>query len=149
LPSPTSRSKASKRSERLVLVDSSCWIEYFHPRGSSEVKSVLREAIANDRVAVCGPVVCEVLRGAPMGEGRRLRQALESLAYLSQQDSDWSEVARILGELQSQGLQPPILDALISIVAKRCAGALWHFGDRHFGPIGRILRLDCVDLKAP
>lgn len=130
----------------MALVDTSCWIEYFHPEGSGKVKSCLREAIAADRVAVCGPVMCEILRGAPRADKRRIRQAFGGQIQLSQEDADWLEVGRILGELQEKGLQPPILDVLISVIAKRHAAVLWHFGDRHFDSIAGILDLDLADL---
>jgi hypothetical protein len=39
------------------------------------------------------------------------------------------------------------LDVLVSVIAARQAVALWHFGDRHPGPIGRLLDLQPVDLK--
>jgi predicted nucleic acid-binding protein len=133
--------------ESVVLADTSCWIEYLHPNGSREVKSALRDAIAADRAAVCGPVVCEVLRGAGRADQTRIRRAMEGQVHLAQEDGDWLEVGRVLGELQQKGLQPPILDALISVIAARHAVVLWHFGDRHFGPIGRLLDLQLVDLK--
>jgi len=130
-----------------VLADTSCWIEYFHPNGAREVKVKLRDAIALDRVAVCGPVVCEVLRGAGQADRKRIQSALAGQLHLSQEDADWLEVARTLGDLQKKGLQPPILDVLVSVMANRHAATLWHFGDRHFAPIGRILGLEIVDLK--
>jgi predicted nucleic acid-binding protein len=131
----------------VVLVDTSCWIEYFHPTGSKGVKTVLREAILEDRVAVCGPVICEIVRGAARAERPRVRKALGGQVRLVQEDADWEDVGRVVGELQQQGLQPPILDALIAAIATRHGVALWHFGDRHFGPISRLLALEVVNLK--
>jgi predicted nucleic acid-binding protein len=133
--------------ESVVLADTSCWIEYFHPSGSRQVKSILREAIGGDRVAVCGPVLCELLRGAARADQTRIRRAMDGQIHLPQQDTDWREVGRVLGELQQKGLQPPILDALISVIAARHGVALWHFSDGHFGPIGQLLDLELVDLK--
>jgi predicted nucleic acid-binding protein len=132
-----------------VLVDTSCWIEYFHPKGSRKVKTALREAILEDRVAVCGPVICEIVRGAARADRTRIRKALDGQLRLAQEDADWEDVGRIVGELQQEGLQPPILDALIAAIATRHGVALWHFGDRHFGPIGRMLTLEIVDWKGP
>lgn len=134
-------------SEPAILVDTSCWIEYFHHKGSAKVKSQLRGAIAADRVAVCGPVICEVLRGAPRADRPRMRRAFDGQIHLSQEDSDWRQVEEALAELHGEGLQPPILDVLISIIAKRHATGLWHFGDRHFDPIGQVLGLEGADLK--
>ena len=135
------------RTESVVLADTSCWIEYFHPTGSPRVKSNLREAIGGDRVAVCGPVLCELLRGAAGADQTRIRSAMDGQIHLAQEDTDWREVGRVLGELQQKGLQPPMLDVLISVIAARHGVALWHFGDGHFGSIGQLLDLDLVDLK--
>lgn len=113
------------------------------------MKTALREAILEDRVAVCGPVICEIVRGAARADRTRIRKALDGQLRLAQEDADWEDVGRIVGELQQEGLQPPILDALIAAIATRHGVALWHFGDRHFGPIGRLLTLEIVDLKGP
>lgn len=94
-------------------------------------------------------MVCEVLRGAAQADKTWIREAFEGQIHLSQEGSDWLDVGQLLGELQRKGLQPPILDVLISVIAKRNAAGLWHFGDRHFGPIGQLLELELVDLKAP
>lgn len=133
--------------EGAVLPDTSCWIEYLHPNGSAPVKAALREAIAAGLVTVCGPVVCEVLRGTARADQARVRNALEGQTHLSQEDADWREVGRVLTELQPKGLQPPILDVLIAVIAARHAVALWHFGDRHFAPLAKVVDLELRDLR--
>jgi predicted nucleic acid-binding protein len=135
-------------SEPYVLADTSCWIEYFHPKGAGKVKLAMREAILADRLAACGPVTCEIIRGAARSDRARMRQALEGQTYLAQEDGDWQEVGRLLGELHDKGAQPPVLDVLIAVLAKRHAATLWHFGDGHFDVIGRVAGGVFVDLKA-
>lgn len=111
------------------------------------MKSELRDAIAADRVAVCGPVVCEVLRGASHADKKRIGRAFEGQLHLAQDDSDWLDVGRVLGELQREGLQPPIMDVLIAVIASRHTATVWHFGDSHFGSIAKHLAVEIVDLK--
>ena len=48
----------------MFLIDSSAWIEYLRPNGSTKVKQRVREVLKKDEVVTCGIVVVEILRGA-------------------------------------------------------------------------------------
>jgi hypothetical protein len=48
----------------MFLIDSSAWIEYLRPHGSTKVKQRVREALEKDEAVTCGIVVVEILRGA-------------------------------------------------------------------------------------
>ncbi|MDA2927147.1 PIN domain-containing protein [Acidobacteria bacterium AH-259-G07] len=136
-----------KANEPLILADTSCWVEYFHPQGSEKAKRLLMKIIEEDRAAICGPVICEVLRGATQSEVKRLRQVFSGVHYLAQQDEEWKHVEELALKLQRRGSQPPLLDLLIAAIAWRHNATLSHFGDKHFEAICRILPVRVVNLK--
>jgi predicted nucleic acid-binding protein len=48
----------------MFLIDSSAWIEYLRPKGSSKVKELIREILKKEEAATCGIIIVELLRGA-------------------------------------------------------------------------------------
>jgi hypothetical protein len=132
----------------LILVDTSCWIDYFHPRGQANVRSLLTGELEEDHVATCGAVICEVLRGASASDVRTFRLVFSGLHYLSQKDQDWRDVEDLEIKLKERGLQPPLLDLLIAVIAYRHEAALFHLGDRHFEAIRKVLPVKIIDLKS-
>lgn len=130
----------------MILVDTSCWIEYFHPEGDSRVKQKLSAEIAKGTVATCGPVLCELFRGVAIEEAKRLRLVFSGLLNLPTLDEDWFRIQDLSVQLKAQGFQPPILDMLVAVISHRSGATLWHFSDRHFQVIQKELRLKAEDL---
>jgi predicted nucleic acid-binding protein len=54
----------SSGGEKMYLIDSSVWIEYFRAKGSVVAKRRVREILKNEEALCCGIVVVEILRGA-------------------------------------------------------------------------------------
>ncbi|HEV8131728.1 MAG TPA: PIN domain-containing protein [Acidobacteriota bacterium] len=132
----------------MILVDTSCWIDYFHPKGLAHVRVALNAEIEEDRVATCGPVICEVLRGARESDEKKLSLVFSGLHYLTQTDRDWREVRGLQNKLKQQGFQPPLVDLLIAVIAHRHQAQFFHLGDRHFEVIRKVLPLQTIDLKS-
>jgi predicted nucleic acid-binding protein len=132
----------------VILVDTSCWIEFFHPEGNAQVKEKLSIEIGRGAVATCGLVVCELFRGVSTEEAKKLRVLFSGLARIPITDEDWNSVQDLGLRLKAQGLQPPILDMLLAVVARRSSATLWHYGDAHFAKIQTVLRLKAQDLRS-
>lgn len=132
----------------MILVDTSCWIDYFHPQGSAQLKRLLSAEIEEDHVATCGAVICEVLRGARQADEKRLRLVFSGLHYLPQTDNDWKEVQEAQRKLKQTGFQPPLMDLLIAVIAHRSKTELFHLGDQHFEHIQKVFPLKSVDVKS-
>jgi predicted nucleic acid-binding protein len=133
----------------LILVDTSCWIEFLHPQGDNRVKETLSGEVERGSVATCGPVLCELFRGVSIQEAKRLRVVFSGLTNIPALDEDWISIQDMALRLKGQGLQPPILDMLLAVVARRSGATLWHFGEAHFRAIQKVLRFDARDLKSP
>ena len=132
----------------LILPDTSCWIEFFRPRGDAVVREQLRGWIGVDSLAVCGPVRAEVLRGARTVEAGRIADAFGALSYLECTDSDWRTVEQKARELADEGANVPLLDVLIAAVTSRHDAVLAH-KDAHFDIIAGVLPVRLYSFLSP
>ncbi|HEY3351489.1 MAG TPA: PIN domain-containing protein [Thermoanaerobaculia bacterium] len=99
-----------------LLVDSSVWIDFF--RGTRDVVRRVDAALDKDRIAVCGPVVAEVLSGArTRADFVRLKDAFEGLALLPEPADSWPRVAETRFALARRGTQAALVDILIALTA--------------------------------
>ncbi len=128
----------------LILPDTSCWIEYFRPRGEAAVRDQMQEWLAADSIAVCGPVRAEVLRGARRTEASRIADALAALAHLDTIERDWTTVEAAARSMADVGRHLPLLDLLIAAIACRHDVILAH-RDAHFRAMAGALPLRTHD----
>ena len=128
--------------ERLVLVDTSAFIEALRGDGDRVVRERVDELLARDRAAVCGPVVAELLIGTRHEAEYRLLDAdLRSRHNLVPPADLWRRVARLGYDLRRQGQTVPITDLAIAVVAMHNDAALLH-RDRHFALIAEACDLE-------
>ena len=115
----------------LVLVDTGIWAAFFSNPGSPE-KQAIDDLLDDDRVALTGPIVAEVLRGF-----RRKEQAdwvasrLKLAHYIEPSWEDWRDAAAIARELAAKGHDLPLSDVLIAAVARRVEAFVFT-SDPHF-----------------
>lgn len=124
----------------LILPDTSCWIEYFRPRGDVAVREQMLGWLGADCLAICGVIRAEVLRGARQDQADSLRNAFAGLTHLETLDEDWRTVEEKARDLAEKDLAVPLLDLLVAVVASR-AGAVLAHKDAHFDAIARELPL--------
>lgn len=131
-----------------VLVDTSAWIEFYHPQGSREVKQALTEALELDVMTVV-PVMVELLSGAKAKKDyQTLLADLDGLTTLPLGHEE-ARVASALGwELARAGRRVPTTDALIAAAAHVHGCEVWHFGDGHFQLLAGTGGPDQRDLRA-
>ena len=122
----------------LILPDTSCWIEFFRPRGEAPVQAQMQRWLGSDRLAVCGPIRAEVLRGARRTEAPRIVDAFAALTHLDGLERDWTAVESAARAMADVGHTVPLLDLLIAAIAHRHEVILAH-RDAHFRAIGDVL----------
>ncbi|HSB64852.1 MAG TPA: PIN domain-containing protein [Thermoanaerobaculia bacterium] len=106
-----------------LLVDSSIWIDFFH--GAPNVVRRLDAALEQDRVAVCGPIVAEVLSGTRThADFARVKAAFEGLALLPDPVDAWPRVGEARFALARRGTQAALVDVLIALTAAEASHAL-------------------------
>ncbi|MCY4511364.1 MAG: PIN domain-containing protein [Acidobacteria bacterium] len=128
----------------LILPDTSCWIEFFRPHGDAAVREQMQRWLSADRIAVCGPVRAEILRGARRAEASRIAGALSALVRLDTNERDWTAVEAAARSMADLGRTVPLLDLLIAAIACRHDVILAH-QDAHFRAIADALPLRTHD----
>ena len=114
-----------------VFVDTCIWASFF-AKSSSPEKAVVDDLLDNDRIALVGPIVAEVLLGF-----RRKDQAdwvasrLRLAHYVEANWDDWRAASETGRELAARNHRLPISDLVLAAVARRCNAAVYTT-DPHF-----------------
>ncbi len=125
----------------LILVDSSIWIDYYRPQGSSSLKRQLQEALRGSVIATIGLIAVEVIQGAPNPEVlASLQEDFLGLHWLEMSQALWLEAARLGSRLRQEGLSVPATDVAIAATALHYRYRLWH-RDVDFTRIARHVAL--------
>ncbi|MDA0836636.1 MAG: PIN domain-containing protein [Planctomycetota bacterium] len=115
----------------LVIVNTCVWASYFS-RKSATTNQAVNLLFEEDRVAVIGPVVTELLMGIrDEGAADWIASRLSVMNPLEIEWDDWREAANIHRELAARGHVLPIGDSLIARVALRESCAVFTV-DPHF-----------------
>ncbi|QQR72776.1 MAG: PIN domain nuclease [Holophagales bacterium] len=123
----------------LILVDTSAWIAFF--RGDPVAVERLDSRLAGGDVGICGPVLAEVLSGAPTyAEGKRLERLLGALDWLALPLDVWRRAAEARFALARRGTQAALIDLLIALAAMEGDATLLT-RDRDFERIGEVVPL--------
>ena len=100
----------------MILVDTSAWVDFF--RGSEPCASWVDQLLAENQVAICGPVVTELRRGLRSDrERRRVLPLLEGCSSLDQPSDLWNEAGELGFALARKGSLVKSLDLLIAVHA--------------------------------
>jgi predicted nucleic acid-binding protein len=114
----------------MYLIDSSVWIDYFRPKGSSLVKNRVRLALQEDQALICGPVLIEVLRGAKNEkEYSILLDSLGSLPQIPLDDEVFERAANWGFQLDRKGKIASTIDLLIAAASYKKAHVLHNDSD--------------------
>jgi len=122
------------------LIDTTVWILYF--RGEKKVEERIRSLILEDRALTCQIVILEVLRGAKsQREYKELYDDLKALSTLQLNEVIWEKSYKVGFELRKAGINAPLTDVLIAMIANHYNCLLIH-RDKHFP-----LMKEVIDLK--
>jgi predicted nucleic acid-binding protein len=123
-----------------VVVDTSYWIEYFNRPGmdrASAVEALIRE----DRAALAGVILAELLQGArTIEEFSELRSALAAVIWVVTTDESYARAGRLGFELRRRGVTVPTTDCVIAAVAESVGGRILTL-DGHFEELARAASL--------
>lgn len=122
-----------------MFVDTCVWASFFTKRNSREKKAV-DKLIDEDRVALLGPIVTEVLLGFRRKDqadwiASRLRYA--NFVFLDW--DDWRDAADLGRNLAGNGHKLPLTDLVLAVVALRF-NCLVYTTDPHFDLIPNLKR---------
>lgn len=101
----------------LVLVDTCIWVPFFN-RPHSREKQAVDELLDDDRAALIGPVLTEILLGFRRDEQADwVASELRGLRYLQVTWNEWRAAARLGRLLAATGHHLPQTDLVLAAVA--------------------------------
>jgi len=127
-----------------VIVDTSAWIESFHPGGDIKLKERVKQLITEGSILLPGIVKAEILRGAKSKKDyESLDNLLDGLTYLPVEEDFWGRLARFSFDLLKEGISVPLADAYIALLAIENNASLLH-RDQHFDLVARKTNLNVL-----
>lgn len=125
----------------LVLIDTCAWIDFFRYK-QGVLGDQVTKLIANDKAAITGIVIAELLQGVKnIHEQRSLNLLLNSVTYLDTSEQDWYTVGMFMQQLRQQGITVPLSDAVIAAIAIRHHAKLLTI-DKHFQHFPVVLYIE-------
>ena len=111
----------------VILIDTSAWVEFLRNTGTP-VCNLVDELLAGD-IAVCDPVLMEVLAGArDESHLLSLRRLLARAAVIPVQPTDYEDAAALYRRCRRQGeTVRKLIDCLIASVAIRAGVPILHY----------------------
>ena len=126
-----------------VLVDTSCWIEYFN-RPETETADAVRTLIRDDRAALNGVVLAELLWGAKTEkEASKLRDALEATIWTRTSRAVYGRAGGLGFALRRRGVTVPITDCVIAASAEIIGGRILTL-DEHFEELAKSASITLI-----
>ncbi len=102
----------------MFLIDSSVWIEYFRPKGSTKAKEKVRQILQREEAVSCGIVLIEILRGAKSEkEYRLLKEVLTALPQIPLDEDVIDRASQWGYQLDRMGKHVSTTDLLIAAAA--------------------------------
>jgi len=100
----------------MILADTSAWIDFF--RGTAPLGGRVDELLAENQLAICGPIMTELRRGfQSVAERRRVLPLLGGCHLLEQPPSLWEEAGELGFLLGRKGRRVKSMDLLIATYA--------------------------------
>jgi len=122
-----------------VIIDTGVWSAFFSKPASRE-KHVVDALLDEDRVALTGPVLAEVLRGfRRTDEADWVASRLRLAHYVEPNWDDWRNAAALGRRLASSGHDVPLTDLVIAALARRVEASVFSI-DPHFDLIPGLKR---------
>ena len=127
----------------LVLIDTSGWICFFSRRGYEEMKKNISALLDEDRIAIAGPIVIELIQGTRNEEEKEnINNYARGLHWLPVTDEHWHQSAELAFQLRRKGITSSAIDILIATLAMDYQCTLLH-KDSDFDRIARYSSLVC------
>jgi predicted nucleic acid-binding protein len=125
---------------KLVLVDTCIWVAFFN-RPQSPQKITVDELLDEDRAALIGPILAEVLLGFRKdAEADWVASLLRGLRYVELTWDDWRAAGLLGRRLAAGGHKLPLTDLCLAAVALRRDLQVFTI-DPHFDVVAGLKRL--------
>ena len=126
---------------KLVLIDTSAWVQAIRKKGKEEIKEKVESAIKSRSARICEPVLLELYNGAHGNQEINTLKKIEQTVDLlfSNQDS-WTRAIKYAKTLRSSAYTIPSIDIIIQAIGDE-NGAEILADDKHFNIMKKVLNL--------
>lgn len=129
-------------SNKGALIDTSAWVLFL--RGDEAIEEHLTDLIREERAYTNELILLELLRGTrSKKEHRMLHDDFDALPFAALDDRVWRQAYGLAFSLRQSGINVPIVDTLIAVLASVNNLALLH-RDKHFPLIAGEFKLDLI-----
>ena len=126
-------------SAKLVLIDTSAWIEYLK-KTSHPITKEIESALILNVAATCQLVLAELLQGARSEKETDLILDLASVVrILNESESTWQETGFLSNKLRKQGKTISLIDCYLAVLAKENKAVILTL-DKHFSVIDELFK---------
>ena len=126
-------------SAKLVLIDTSAWIEYLK-KTSHPITKEIESALILNVAATCQLVLAELLQGARSEKETDLILDLASVVrILNESESTWQEAGFLSNKLRKQGKAISLIDCYLAVLAKENKAVILTL-DKHFLVIEELFK---------
>jgi predicted nucleic acid-binding protein len=108
----------------VILADTSVWIEYLR-RGENGWAHELDELLARGELAMCGPVLGELVAGVPLERRNDYALRLRALPWADLDRDGWTRAGLVRGDLLRDGFTASSIDVTIAVSAAHARATLW------------------------
>ncbi len=99
-----------------TVIETSLWVDYFRPETPPSVRQQIHAWVQRADLALCEPILCELLRAASAKQRAHMHQHLNTIPVLATPATLWSDAIH-LGQLcEDAGARAGVLDLLIATV---------------------------------
>jgi hypothetical protein len=133
--------------DNLVLVDTSAWICFFARKNFIEIKETISSLLDNNRVAIAGPIMVELIQGARTDKEKKdIKNYIKGLHWLQITDEHWQKTAALSFNLRRKGVTVSIIDSLLAVIAIAYNCQILH-KDSDFNLIARHSSLKIFNIR--
>jgi predicted nucleic acid-binding protein len=117
--------------DKLVLIDTSIWIDYFSGK-NQRVTEVVDDLLSNTRVATAGIILAELAQGArTTTESQSIRTHFQPLHWITSEDSHWETAGHLSWKLRRAAKTVNLTDCYIASLSVSAAASIYTL-DKHF-----------------
>lgn len=126
-------------SAKLVLVDTSAWIEYLK-KTSHPITKEIESALLLNIAATCQLVLAELIQGVRSEKEIELILDLASVVkVLDESGSTWQQAGFLANKLRKQGKTISLIDCYLAVLAKENKAVILTL-DKHFAIINELFK---------
>lgn len=117
------------------------WVDFFRAKTPPAIKAQIKPWMLRNDIALCEPVVCELLRSAARSERTVIQRHLTTMPTLPTPRTLWREAIRLGQNCCDAGVLVSTLDLLIATICLRY-GASLVTSDARFAAVAKLSRLN-------